>query len=768
MIILKSRKWIMTLVAGLLGLVLDILPIQSFEGAQWLLGSVPALGVLIIYGLFPGFLAALPAAGYFMFLQGRLPGLVVFTLEAAAVGALLYKWEKVYQRLEEKHTKLTLLTENLRALNAITTDISCNLNLDLCLKTITEALVKKYGAALARIWLIKKGDLCEDCYLAEDCPDKQLCLHLKASSRAIPSATPGRTSKEQMGGGGQELEESSPSATIHSKDRRIPVGAFIAGRVACNKRPFISYNPANDEKPPLNAWIQEAGIKFFAAYPLIYRETLIGVLGVYTYEELSEGALEVLEFFSKHAAVAINDAILYENMEEMVKAKTEELERKNAELEAVNRMKDEFLANMSHELRTPLSSIMALSQLLMINKDLDEAQRKRAEVIYRNGSELLNIINDILDLSKIEAKRMELHYAAHRVSAIISEILQMILPVVEERKKELTKLEARDRRPEVDQDSPAFPKKALLNFKVDLDPDIPTAIFTDAGALRRIVMNLLSNALKFTERGEIALKVDVASNLELPSSEGADETKTPQDSNPRTRLFPDKEYLRVSVSDTGIGIDKRYQELIFEGFRQVDSSMQRKYKGTGLGLTISRKLVRMLGGDLTVRSAPGEGSTFTLIVPMRRALIPEEILKTLEEQERAVRDELKAAASRLVLLVEDDPSNQFSTREVLEQAGYQVAVACDGQEGIDEAPRLRPDVILMNLSMPVKDGLEATRELREMRELDKTPIIIMTANLVKEEDARKFLEAGCDDYITKPLDNNLLIEKIMRMLGDIV
>ncbi|HET9929664.1 MAG TPA: ATP-binding protein, partial [Polyangiaceae bacterium] len=373
-----------------------------------------------------------------------------------------------------------------------------------------------------------------------------------------------------------------------------------------------------------------------------------------------------------------------------------------------------FLANMSHELRTPLNSLLILSQVLAENRDqnLTPEQVKFAQTVYTSGHELLSLINEILDLSKVEAGKM---------------------PIVPK------SFVLGDLREYLEQNFRHVAAQRALSFDIKMDEGLPTTMFTDLGRLQQILKNLLSNAFKFTSKGGVTVRI----------SSRQDERGT--------------RGVAFAVQDSGIGIPSDKQRLIFEAFQQADGTTSRKYGGTGLGLTISREIAKLLGGSIEVRSTPGEGSTFTLTVPEAysgQEAIQRDDSATGEDRDVPPLPEDVDFAGTKVLLVDDDLRNIFAIRTVLEARGIQVLHAGNGRLALEMLLK-HPEVnlVLMDTMMPELDGLTATRKIREDLALSKLPIISLTAKAMKG-DREKAIEAGASDYVTKPVDPKKLLSVI--------
>ncbi|APR78731.1 Putative SigmaB asociated two-component system sensor protein [Minicystis rosea] len=406
------------------------------------------------------------------------------------------------------------------------------------------------------------------------------------------------------------------------------------------------------------------------------------------------------------------------------------LEEKAEQLALISKYKSEFLANMSHELRTPLNSLLILAKLLSDNREtnLTDKQIEYARTIYSSGGDLLALINEILDLSKVEAGKMQV------------EPRQVPLATVKEF---------------VERSFRAVADQRALTFEVELCPATPATIATDAQRLQQVLKNLLANAFKFTEVGHVSLRIDLA----------------PRWMRFRGALLNEaRQVVSFAVSDTGIGIPKDKQKLIFEAFQQADGTTSRKYGGTGLGLSISREIAKLLGGEIHVESAPGKGSTFTLHLPQDRDWEALDTLPLAEEPAlpeqpcariapRSLRD--VGLAGKKVLLIDDDVRNVFALTSVLECCDVDVVYALDGRAGIEVLRANRDvDVVLVDVMMPEMDGYQTMRAIRGDVAYESLPIIAVTAKALKE-DREKCLEAGASDYLPKPVDSDQLIDMLL-------
>ncbi|WP_313802271.1 response regulator [Cytobacillus sp.] len=429
---------------------------------------------------------------------------------------------------------------------------------------------------------------------------------------------------------------------------------------------------------------------------------------------------------------------------EELRAAKESLEEKARELLQSSKYKSEFLANMSHELRTPLNSILLLSEMMIddLEHGLNEEQVEFAKVIHSSGQDLLNLINDILDLSKVEVGKLDIHFEEVNINEFTNRLKSHFMP---------------------------FANQKNLTFTVNVSETAPQFIFTDEQRLQQMIKNLLSNAFKFTEEGSVSVSVDKAKRQEFLELSLGKEADT---------------WLKVVVTDTGIGIPKDKQEEIFEAFQQVDGATMRKYGGTGLGLSITKEFAQLLGGVCKVQSIEGAGSSFTLLIPSLPEGLPEiEENRVKEEAASAIADEmhteeLKESQSvetveffdenssvlkgKTVLVVDDDYRNIFAVKNALEKEGMNVRTAENGIEClkiIEETKEI--DIVLMDIMMPIMDGYETMQKIRGIEKYQEVPIIALTAKAMKS-DRRKCIESGASDYISKPLNLEQLLS-VMRV-----
>lgn len=412
--------------------------------------------------------------------------------------------------------------------------------------------------------------------------------------------------------------------------------------------------------------------------------------------------------------------------------------------DAANTAKSEFLANMSHELRTPLNAILGFTQVMTRDRSLSTEQQQHLDIINRSGEHLLELINDVLEMSKIEAGRVTLNTNSFDLYRLLNTLEDM--------------LQVR-----------ASSKGLRLIF--DCAPDVPQYVQTDEAKLRQVLINLLSNAIKFTQKGGVALRVGTRKGKwGMENGEGVD-GDSPDSfilSSAHRRNFPSPDATSVSpinrlyfeVEDTGLGIAPEEMDKLFSSFGQTETG-RKSQEGTGLGLSISRKFVQLMGGDITVRSTLGKGTTFAFDIEI--ALARKSEIPTTQETRKVIALAPDQPKYR-ILVVEDRPENRLFLVKMLTSVGFSVGEAENGQEAVELWQSFSPHLIFMDMRMPVMDGHEATKRIKGHLKGQATGIIALTAS-VFEEERSLILSAGCDDFMHKPFREEVLWEKIAQHLG---
>lgn len=474
--------------------------------------------------------------------------------------------------------------------------------------------------------------------------------------------------------------------------------AGLWGWVLDNKKPLLTNHPDQD---PRSTGIPDGHIPIqsFLSVPAIINDKLVGQIALANAKNgFKEEDLNTLKKISTIYSLAIQHHLYEQNIV---------IEKNKAEM--ANRAKSIFLANMSHEIRTPLNSIIGFSEILVKNDEtygFHDTAKNYLNNILLSGKSLLELINNLLDISKIESGKMEVFTESVNLPKLLEEVYR------------INRIQA---------------EKKQLDYQLQIEPDILENISTDKNKLRQVLINLIGNAIKFT----------------------------PTHKSIRIKAQQTENQIIISIIDKGIGIPKNKRDQIFQEFIQVDNRITRQFGGTGLGLTISKKIIRLLNGDIEVEETPGGGSTFIVKIPAIAAMSAENV--SLREPNEIIFD-----SSNTVLLFEDNLMNQEMAQALFERLGLEIQIAENGEEGMAalydlKAKSMLPDLILMDMHMPVMDGMETTRRLRSLPEFRNIPIVALSADAFTEQQIEA-QSVGMDDYLTKPLEMNKLIGILEKYL----
>ncbi len=547
------------------------------------------------------------------------------------------------------------------------------------------------------------------------------------------------------------LDSCVPTEDLNSVSDCLP--NTIINYVARTNQAVVLDDACTADRFSGDRYINQHQPKSILCLPLMHQGELLGLL--YLENNLIRGAftqdrLKILQIITTQAAISLENAHLYKQLETYsktletkVKLRTEELQLAKEAADAANRAKSEFLSNMSHELRTPLNAILGFTQIMSRDPRINPEQRENLEIINRSGEHLLTLINDILDLSKIESGGITLNSSSFDLYSLLSTLEQML------RGKALSK---------------------NLELIFDLSPNLPQYIQADGNKLRQVLINLLSNAIKFTVKGGITLRAELKhhlSNLSISSYDSSDhnidhssDDSSSELTHPNLNLANRTDtVIRFEIEDTGVGIAAEDLETIFDPFVQTQTGRSFT-EGTGLGLAISRKFVDLMGGELTINSQLNQGTLVQFLLPVQlaqadqidRPVQPRKIIRLNSDQEYRI------------LIAEDREANRQLLVKLLTPLGFRLKEAVHGRDAIAIWEEWSPQLILMDMRMPVMDGYAATKYIKQHLKGQATVIIALTASVFSNE-KNLILSAGCDDFLHKPFRDDILLEKIAQHLG---
>ena len=497
----------------------------------------------------------------------------------------------------------------------------------------------------------------------------------------------------------------------------------MVGWAVQHAQPTIELDIGEETQRYSNPFLTETRSE--AAFPLISHGEVIGAITVQSERPNAFHSYDItiLQSMVGQLANAINNADLYQ-----------QVQREKQAAEAASRAKSSFLANMSHEIRTPMNAILGFTDLALLDQSLSPAQRQNIAIIHRSGEALLNLINSILDLSKIEAGQMTLVKRDFNLPGMLESLVDLFRLRAVEKELALT---------------------------LNCGSDLPTYVHADEGKLRQVLINLVGNALKYTEHGAVTLHAYRSTPQQIAALAGANDEHSGAEP-----------WVTLEVCDTGPGIPADELKQIFMPFTQT-SSGRRLQQGTGLGLTISQEYVHLMGGKIQVESTPGRGSTFQALLPLQIAQVGSYSDKYTEPRETHPANSLQAehaaeCADYRLLVVEDVPEARQWLSELLLKLGFQVRQVENGQQAVQVWSEWQPDLIFMDIRMPVMDGLTATRQIKTRQEqqpgLLPAVVVAITASAF-EEQRMEILAAGCDDFLSKPVSLEDILQMLEKHLG---
>ena len=555
-------------------------------------------------------------------------------------------------------------------------------------------------------------------------------------------------------GGLYNVDDEITLISSYGLDDKSVKGKEISGfikKVLETKEPLELYDDAT--LPVVSAGVVDIKIKYLLFLPIIYNNKPVALLELGSLNRPTAEIRDYLQKIKDQLAVGVTNAKTLSQLENLVKElkelneeyykqneqikeqnetllflhdelrmQTEELEKQKQKAVEMTDVKSRFLANMSHELRTPMNSILGLTELMLEKTEIGPRNKERLAVVLNSGKRLMNLINDILDLSKIEAGKVELQYEDVILDELLSEVSNGIAPLANEKG---------------------------LAFRVVKNIDTRMVISTDRGKVVQVLINLLGNAVKFTDEGEVSIKVSA-----------------------------DNSILNFEVIDTGIGITEEDLKLIFEEFRQFSTPRRKNGSGTGLGLAISKKLADILGGELKVRSKINEGSTFTLSVPLKKIEVYQPESQDTEDVSVVAEEDIEPKGSPIdkafmmdnteveVLIVDDDPDTLFTLDELVKASNCKTILAKSGKECLEILERQIPDLILLDIIMPEMDGFQVIKQIKRNSKWTDIPVYAVTAKAMKE-DNEIILKHGFSDCIPKPVNPAFVAYKVQKLVAQL-